>query len=565
MKTAQPHTKTPTIEVYVKLAQYPILSDQIRLRMRQELFNRGIISTNDFEFEVKNLALESQIREGLNDPYCQEDESLWQKRLAIVRDIHTDNLFANNLGVRLLDKLINEILHNKEGVNQKIDLTFNPEIAPWALLFHQGKIYESLPPPEQVAVQHHLAELKVVLIKRLISDHLKFIGLAKKVFSIQDLKWIYERMLGAGKIGGKAAGMLLAWKILEKPVLGEASDLSEQVDVPETYFIGSEIIYEFLAANQLERFNNQKYLNEQEQRLQYPKIVAACMEGELPPYLVTQLRELMQRIGKRPFIVRSSSLLEDNLTNTFYGVYESIICPNQGSEEENFQKLLNAIRRIYSNTFNPDAINIRRKYRLEDYDERMAVMIQILEGEQYGRYFFPIIMGYGLTSLHNRKDQSDGFIQLVLGYDDQINIKALNKNQYTIPLNRPKFREAATQYLPGRSPQNHVKAIDLASNSLCDLPLYDVLTPELPQLALIASSVKDGTFYPITANDKGPFALTFFGLTEDPHFIRLMRTILARLEKIYQMPIRLEFLVEIVERGGTVDYQIHILQCHPLD
>lgn len=565
MKTAQPHTKTPTIEVYVKLAQYPILSDQIRLRMRQELFNRGIISTNDFEFEVKNLALESQIREGLNDPYCQEDESLWQKRLAIVRDIHTDNLFANNLGVRLLDKLINEILHNKEGVNQKIDLTFNPEIAPWALLFHQGKIYESLPPPEQVAVQHHLAELKVVLIKRLISDHLKFIGLAKKVFSIQDLKWIYERMLGAGKIGGKAAGMLLAWKILEKPVLGEASDLSEQVDVPETYFIGSEIIYEFLAANQLERFNNQKYLNEQEQRLQYPKIVAACMEGELPPYLVTQLRELMQRIGKRPFIVRSSSLLEDNLTNTFYGVYESIICPNQGSEEENFQKLLNAIRRIYSNTFNPDAINIRRKYRLEDYDERMAVMIQILEGEQYGRYFFPIIMGYGLTSLHNRKDQSEGFIQLVLGYDDQINIKALNKNQYTIPLNRPKFREAATQYLPGRSPQNHVKAIDLASNSLCDLPLYDVLTPELPQLALIASSVKDGTFYPITANDKGPFALTFFGLTEDPHFIRLMRTILARLEKIYQMPIRLEFLVQIVERGGTVDYQIHILQCHPLD
>lgn len=565
MKTAQPHTKTPTIEVYVKLAQYPILSDQIRLRMRQELFNRGIISTNDFEFEVKNLALESQIREGLNDPYCQEDESLWQKRLAIVRDIHTDNLFANNLGVRLLDKLINEILHNKEGVNQKIDLTFNPEIAPWALLFHQGKIYESLPPPEQVAVQHHLAELKVVLIKRLISDHLKFIGLAKKVFSIQDLKWIYERMLGAGKIGGKAAGMLLAWKILEKPVLGEASDLSEQVDVPETYFIGSEIIYEFLAANQLERFNNQKYLNEQEQRLQYPKIVAACMEGELPPYLVTQLRELMQRIGKRPFIVRSSSLLEDNLTNTFYGVYESIICPNQGSEEENFQKLLNAIRRIYSNTFNPDAINIRRKYRLEDYDERMAVMIQILEGEQYGRYFFPIIMGYGLTSLHNRKDQSDGFIQLVLGYDDQINIKALNKNQYTIPLNRPKFREAATQYLPGRSPQNHVKAIDLASNSLCDLPLYDVLTPELPQLAHIASSVKDGTFYPITANDKGPFALTFFGLTEDPHFIRLMRTILARLEKIYQMPIRLEFLVQIVERGGTVDYQIHILQCHPLD
>ena len=48
--------------------------------MREELFRRGIISKTDFEQEVKDLAIESQRREGLNNPTVQEDESSWQRR-----------------------------------------------------------------------------------------------------------------------------------------------------------------------------------------------------------------------------------------------------------------------------------------------------------------------------------------------------------------------------------------------------------------------------------------------------------------------------------------------------
>lgn len=77
------------------------------------------------------------------------------------------------------------------------------------MLFDQGKIYEALPPPEQKKVSHHLEEIKVVLIKGMISDHLDFIRVAKKVFTIADLHSIYHRRIGRGKIGGKAAGMLL--------------------------------------------------------------------------------------------------------------------------------------------------------------------------------------------------------------------------------------------------------------------------------------------------------------------------------------------------------------------
>ena len=55
-----------------------------------------------------------------------------------------------------------------------------------------------------------------MLIKGMISDQLRFIGVAKKVFSIADLRRIYRRRIGSGKIGGKSAGMILAWKILQQ-------------------------------------------------------------------------------------------------------------------------------------------------------------------------------------------------------------------------------------------------------------------------------------------------------------------------------------------------------------
>ena len=40
-----------TLHIYLSLAQYPILSTQIRARMRRELFARGVITAQAFEAE----------------------------------------------------------------------------------------------------------------------------------------------------------------------------------------------------------------------------------------------------------------------------------------------------------------------------------------------------------------------------------------------------------------------------------------------------------------------------------------------------------------------------------
>lgn len=557
MPTAPLRSTTPAIDVYVKLAQYPILSDRIRLRMREELFQRGVISKTDFEQEVKELAMESQRREGLHDPVSQEDESAWQRRLEIIRDYHTDALFANNLGSSLLDQLVEE-MRNQQVATSKLELTFNPEVAPWALLFQQGENYDALPPPEQEKIKHHLEEIKVVLIKRLMSDQLPFIAVAKNVFSIRDLRWVYERLIGRGKIGGKASGMVLAWRILQLNRAELGPDLRPYVHVPETFFVGSELIYEFLYLNRMERFVNQKYLPDAERQAQYPEIVAACMAGELPDFLVDNLQEVLKQFHGRPFIVRSSSLLEDHLDYAFAGKYATVFCPNQGTAAQNLADLGNAIRRIYASTFNPNAMREREKFGLIDYDERMAIMVQPLIGERHGRYFFPTIVGAGWSEnpFHAEAGarKEDGCLRLVWGFADRLSSEAAGQESCIIALNQTRQQPDAPESQLMQANQQTIKVVNLETNQFEMIPITAVIEHMDGAQGLMGTAV--------TAPGNPTPAITFNPLYQDARFIKLMRHALNRLQIIYDKPVELEFTLSFENTPTGPRYQLYILQCH---
>lgn len=59
--------------VYLALSQYPVLAERIRARMRHELYERGIISPQLFEAEVRASAIQSQEQEGLINPFGEEN------------------------------------------------------------------------------------------------------------------------------------------------------------------------------------------------------------------------------------------------------------------------------------------------------------------------------------------------------------------------------------------------------------------------------------------------------------------------------------------------------------
>ncbi len=565
-------TVTPAIDIYIKLAQYPILCDQIRVQMRQELFRRGIISKIEFERIVRDQSTDSQRREGMGETLGQEEAGVWQRRKDRVRDYLTDAYFANNLGSAVLDQLINEALNNQPAATRSMELNFNPEISPWEMLFRQGEIYESLSKPEQEIIKHHLEEIKVVLIKRLISDQLPFIGVAKKAFTIADLRHIYRNRIGSGKIGGKAAGMLLARRILRKqdPELGP--DISQFIHIPESYFVGTEVIYDFRLINHLTHFMNQKYRPLDEIRDMYPKVIEAHLQGEFPESIIEQLREVLAHLGETPIVVRSSSLLEDSFGFSFAGKYETIFCPNQATEAENLEALLNAIRRVYASTLNPDAILYRRKNGMIDYDERMAVLIQPVQGQRYGRYFLPTIAGVGFSQNPFRWNQKirreDGFVRLVWGLGTRAVSRTSSDYPRMVALSHPQLRPETDTRSIRQYAQWFVDVIDLEANEFKTLPVNEILTGAYPELRYIASLDQGDYLQDIvsvaSANEQAHFVLTFNYLTGDRNFIKLLRLSLRRLEESYQRPVDVEFTVDIIPKYPYPEYRLNMLQCRPL-
>ena len=67
--------------IYLALGQYPILRSRIRNRMLEKLFEKGIITPEIFEAEVREKAVRSQKREGLLSPFAEEMPEVWELRL----------------------------------------------------------------------------------------------------------------------------------------------------------------------------------------------------------------------------------------------------------------------------------------------------------------------------------------------------------------------------------------------------------------------------------------------------------------------------------------------------
>lgn len=558
------------LRVFMRISQYPILSRTIRQRMREEIFSRGIIAHDNFESEVHRKATESQIREGLIEPFSQEDPHEWNERVSIIRNQLTDFYFAHNLPHNLFERIVHEAV-NKRVPGREVRLTFNPEIAPWDVLFAEGDRYEILPPNERAKVEHHLQEIKAVLIKSMISTDLQFIALARETFSIADLRYIRDSRIGRGKVGGKAAGLLLAWKLLRDNMEACGCDPS-MVRIPESYFIASDVFYDVHALNEFFPFMNQKYRSQEQILAEYPEIYDRYMQAKLPGYLISQLRDLLEKTGDTPLIFRSSSLLEDSFASTFAGKYDSFFLPNQGTLEENLEDAKNVIRMIYASTLSPDALIYRKQMNLIDYDERMAILIQKVEGQRYGRYYFPVMAGVGFSRNPFRWNakirREDGLLRLVCGLGTRAVDRVAKDYPRMIALSHPQLRPEVTVQELRRYSQHLIDVIDLEDNSLKTLPIKDVVKNDFPPLQLVASQDGGDYIQPFASRPVGAAAsrvvYTFDQLLQKTSFASTLRDLLGCLEEQYGRPVDIEYAVEVTETWPKAEFEIALLQCRPL-
>ena len=256
---------------------------------------------------------------------------------------------------------------------------------------------------------------------------------------------------------------------------------------------------------------------------------------------------------------------------SFAGKYVSIFCPNQGTFKENMRDLTRAIRQTYASVFGPDALIYRRRVGLLDYDERMAILLQEVQGERHRQYYFPALAGvaysYSPIVWNTRLVREEGFIRLVMG----LGTRAVDRNAGDYPrmvnLSHPQLRPETMPKAIHYYSQHFVDALDLEQNTLTTLPVESVLGSDYPPLRWLVS-VDDGEsirppLYIMRSINPEQLILTFDGLLKNGPFVPLMKTVLTRLAAQYEQPVDIEFAVTLTPGSDGPNLKFHLLQCRP--
>jgi pyruvate,water dikinase len=438
--------------------------------------------------------------------------------------------------------------------------------APWESLYEKLKQYlqSGLDSADQTS---EIAALKQELSRMMIGSHPEFSRLVDTYLGLEDLMGIRERMIGSGRIGGKAAGMLLARRILLAEE--EGLDFSQIMEPHDSFYIGSDVFFTFLVNNDLFRLRLQLSRSAQIGLTEFEEVERRFLAGRFPAEIMEQFRYMLDYFDQAPIIVRSSSLLEDSFGNAFAGKYRSEYCANQGSPEDRLEAFLRAVKLVYASAINPDALAYRRERGLGESDELMAILIQRVSGLPYGDYFFPPLAGVAfsrnLYAWTNRIDTTKGMIRLVFG----LGTRAVNRegNDYprmiavSHPQLRPEFGMKIVKYS-----QWEVDLLDLASNQFVTKPLMELLEGrDYPHLHLLVSLLADDYLYdPVTARLEATtqtFVLTFNNLLKKTPFITVLDDMLTRLERAYGHPLDTEFTAFVTAEGGI---RVNLLQCRPM-
>ncbi len=417
-------------------------------------------------------------------------------------------------------------------------------------------------------------DIRANLITHFISNHLAFLSIAKNYINMRDVATVIAASVTipatTGVIGGKAAGMILANRIIHPTLSSEtAPELEGHIEEVQSWFIRSSIINEFIAYNQLEECHSLKYLEGEEFEEQYAIMHQRFMDGNFRKSTLEKFQEIIDEADNAPLILRSSSFLEDRIGCSFTGKYESIFISNQGSYEDKLKSFAQAIKNVYLSLYSSSAIAYRRDNQLLDYNEKMSVLVQKVVGRQYGKYFLPAAGMVGFS--HNpycwnkRICKEDGMLRMVMGLGTRAVDRVGDDYPRMVSLSAPMLRPEVTKSEKMRYSQKYVDVLNLESDKIETLHFVDLINyiweQELNFPINEIISIDNGGVLskPMFRPDKLKYdncAITFDGLLSRPEFPRMMQYIFKKIEKAYGMPVDLEFAWD--------NEKLYLLQCRTL-
>ncbi len=199
------------------------------------------------------------------------------------------------------------------------------------------------------------------------------------------LPLIYK--IGEDSIGGKGRGLAFL-----NVVLNRFSSICEkypavEITVPVAAVLATGIFDEFILHNSaLHDIEALEDLSDQE-------IDEIFLHADLAPAAFESLEHII-RLCDFPLAVRSSSVLEDHITNPFAGVFRTfIIANNHPDKEQRLCQLIDAVKLVYASMFLKSARVYRESLNIPAREEKMAVIIQKVAGSHHGNLFYPLVSG----------------------------------------------------------------------------------------------------------------------------------------------------------------------------
>lgn len=382
-----------------------------------------------------------------------------------------------------------------------------------------------------------------------------------KYFTEEDFRKVWQRKIGDGVIGGKACGLLVARKLIERYL----PEYAQQIEPHNSFFIGTGVFYQYLVLNHCEELKARHRL-EKEHFQEAEELERRLRNGRIPDEIRMELKKLLEHYGTRPLIVRSSSIMEDGYGNAFSGKYESVFCISQGTPEERMQELEHAICRVYSSVMNESAIEYRRKRHLLDVDEQMALLIQPVAGQEYDGFFFPVAAGMGCSYNPYKWMESlnpeAGMLRMVVGLGTRAVERTPGDYPRLVGLDRAQANLRTTVAERHKFSQRQVDVIDYTQKKLCTKSL-ELIIERLPiwQKHMVLS--RDEEAEDMLAQ-RHIYRKIYFadcqGIVENREFIRMMRKLLKMLETEYERPVDVEFAMIGPEEGI---WKLNLLQCRP--
>lgn len=188
--------------------------------------------------------------------------------------------------------------------------------------------------------------------------------------------------IGQGSLGGKGRGLAFMGSRLQQGGRQDSALAAITLSIPRTCVIATDGFEDFVTDNNLEEIASRSDGDTE-------KIFLAA---EMPDWLARDLRGFLEKVAY-PLSVRSSSMLEDEQSQPYAGLYSTFMLANGDPDfEVRYAQLVHAVKLVYASTWFEGPRSFSRSVGQLEPDS-MAVIIQQLAGSEYNGYFYPSLSG----------------------------------------------------------------------------------------------------------------------------------------------------------------------------